>query len=54
MRDLLGSINLNELLILNETMIQDHKINNIDFEGAQPKLKTLISNSRSFLNKALH
>ncbi|MCK0156848.1 polysaccharide pyruvyl transferase family protein [Cellulophaga sp. F20128] len=53
MRDMLGSIGLEQLLILNEDMVQNHQINAINFSKAQEKLDVLIHASKTYLNNAL-
>lgn len=53
MRDMLGSIGLEQLLILDEEMVHNHKTNTINFSGAQEKLDVLINSSKTYLNNAL-
>ncbi len=53
MRDLLKSIDLEQLLILNEGMAQKHQINDVNFSPVKEKLDTLIINSKAYLNNAL-
>lgn len=53
MRDLLASVNLDNLLILNKLMIENHKLNNIDYKSVDKKLETLINHSKEYLNNTL-
>ena len=53
MRDLLASINLSQLLILDKDMSENHEINSINYNLAQEYLDTLINSSKQFLVKAL-
>ena len=53
MRDMLGSIGLEQLLILDEKMVQNHKTNAINFPEAQEKLDALINSSKTYLSNAL-
>ena len=54
MRDLLRSIGQEPLLILDETMLQQHQIKTIDFELIEKKLNVLITTSKKYLKTALN
>ena len=53
MRDLLESIGLSQLLMINKDMVINHKINMIDYSKMQQKLNNLIDSSKSYLDNAL-
>ncbi|UKM63957.1 polysaccharide pyruvyl transferase family protein [Flavobacteriaceae bacterium GSB9] len=53
MRDLLASLGLSQLLISNETMVDNHQLNNINLDKVQKKLTPLIKSSKEFLMNTL-
>ncbi|WP_194767566.1 polysaccharide pyruvyl transferase family protein [Tamlana sp. I1] len=53
MRDMLQSLNLEDLLILNSEMANSHKINTINYIEVENKLNKLITASKEYLDKAL-
>jgi hypothetical protein len=54
MRDLLDSVGLMQLLMEDETIVNHHEINTIDYENVQNKLDALKAYSSEFLKKALN
>ncbi|WP_406683885.1 polysaccharide pyruvyl transferase family protein [Seonamhaeicola sp. MEBiC1930] len=53
MRDMLDSIGLRQLLMLDENMVNKHKINNINYKITQTHLDNLKQTSKQFLENAL-
>ncbi len=53
MRDLLSSIGQEQLLILNENMVDNHKTGAINYNVVEENLNVLIKSSKAFLNNAL-
>ncbi|MCL5127855.1 polysaccharide pyruvyl transferase family protein [Algibacter sp. L4_22] len=53
MRDLLNSISLNDLLILDQNMIDKHKLNTINYNVPNKFLNNLIISSKTYLKDAL-
>lgn len=53
MRDMLKSVGLSEFLIENKEMVENYKLNAIDYANVQVKLDGLIGRSKNYLNTAL-
>ncbi|WP_159020235.1 polysaccharide pyruvyl transferase family protein [Algibacter sp. L3A6] len=53
MRDLLDSIKLNNLLILDTDMIENHELNSINYSVVNKYLNNLINSSKTFLEDAI-
>lgn len=53
MRDLLGSIDQSELLMIDEETVNNFDLNAIDYSKSVEKLKVLVERSKNYLGKAL-